>query len=232
MFDYHAGEKFKVLLIGTAICGFLGGVFIMAICGGGGGEPAHITEARKKHKKMHTDQGVISSDRAAQQGYQPTDVRQPEDGGGQNPMAGAQAPGGGQQQMPADYTYTDSLNARSMIEAFLPYAWDLSAGTASASQERAIECMTPECAQAYRQTLWTKEMAAQVEQSGLKSSFNATNIKVAGNKPDGAVVIEVEGNQILEMEGKGAKNRPVKMEYLIKMINGGLKITGINEVGS
>lgn len=229
MFDYHAGEKFKILLIGTAACAFLAGVLLMGLLGGGG-EPAHITEARKKHKKMHTDQGVISSDRAAQLRYQPTDVRQPEEGSAQNPMGGVQPPGGGQQ--PANYSFTEPLAARSMIEAFLPYSWDLTAGSATQSQERAIECMTPECAQSYRASIWTKEMAAQIEQSGLKSSFTPTKIELAGNKPDGSVVIEVEGTQVLEMEGKGQKNRAVKMEYLVKSIGGSMKITGINEPGS
>jgi hypothetical protein len=224
MFDYHAGEKFKILLIGTGACAFLFGVLLMGLLGGGG-EPAHITAARQKHKKMHTDQGVISSDRAQQQGYQPTDVRQPEDGGSaQNPMAGVQEPG-------ANYTVTDPLQARTLIESFLPYSWDLSAASASNSQERAIMVMTPECAQAYRQSIWTKEMAAQIEQSGLKSSFTPSKINVVGTKPDGAVVIEVEGMQVLEMEGKGAKNRAVKMEYLVKSVDGNMRITGINEVG-
>lgn len=227
MFDYHAGEKFKILLIGTAACAFLAGVLIMGLLGGGG-EPAHITEARKKHKKMHTDQGVISSDHAARQGYQPTDVRQPEEGSAQNPMGGIQPPGGGPA---ANFTVTDSLEARNLIEAFLPFSWDLSADTASASQERAILCMTPECAQSYRSSIWTKEMAEQISQSGLKSTFTPSKITIVGTKPDGAVVIEVEGTQVLEMEGKGQKNRAVKMEYLVKNIGGTMKITGINEVG-
>jgi len=228
MFDYHAGEKFKVLLIGTGLCAFLGGVFIMALLGGGG-EPAHITEARKKHKKMKTDGGVITSDRAAQQGYHATDVRQPEEGSEQNPMAGVQAPGGG--PAAANYTVTDPLEAQKLIEAFLPFSWDLSAGSATQSQERAILCMTPECAQSYRASIWTKEMASQIEQSGLKSTFNPSVIKVVGTKPDGSAVVEVEGMQILEMEGKGAKNRQVKMEYLVKNIGGQMRITGINESG-
>ncbi|MDX2107322.1 MAG: hypothetical protein SFY67_13055 [Candidatus Melainabacteria bacterium] len=228
MFDYHAGEKFKIVIIGTAACAFLAGVLLMGLLGGGG-EPAHITEARKKHKKMHTDQGVISSDRAQRQGYQPTDVRQPEEGSAQNPMGGVQPPGGG--QAPADYAYTEPLTAQNLIEEFLPYSRDFSAGSATQSQERAILCMTPECAQAYRASIWTKEMAAQIENSGLKSNFTVKNIKVAGYKPDGAVVIEVEGTQVLEMEGKGQKNNSVKMEYLVKNVGGQIRITGINEVG-
>lgn len=194
---------------------------------GGGGEPAHVSEARKKHKKRpYMDGGTLSNAQANQRGFTPTDCAPPE-----NAMAGVQEPGGPPPQgAPADYVQTDTLEAQSLIENWLPYGWDMSAGSATQSQERAIECMTPVCADAYRKTLWTPEMAKQIEESGLKSTFKTKSIKVAGTKPDGAVVVEVEGEQLLEMEGKGSQNRPVKMEYLVKKTDQGVvRITGISE---
>ncbi len=233
MFDYHAGEKFKIMLIGTALCAFLGGMFIMALVGGSPDPHAAArAQAREQKKKLNSDYGMMTSDQAAEAGLRPTDVRTGPRRGGQNPMAGAQEPGGGQQLSlapPADYVQTNSMEAQSLIETWLPFGWDMSAGTASDSQERAMQLMTPACAEAYRKSLWTPELAKQIEESGLKSSFKTKNIKVAGTKPDGAIVVEVEGEQVLEMEGKGSQSLPKKLEYLVKKTDQGVRITGISE---
>src|SRR5262249_59015030 len=60
----------------------------------------------------------------------------------------------------------DPIVARTLIEQWLPLAWDLSAGTAADSQEKAIAYMTKECADAYRHNIWNPELAKQNSEAG------------------------------------------------------------------
>ncbi|MEZ4533828.1 MAG: hypothetical protein R3D26_02300 [Cyanobacteriota/Melainabacteria group bacterium] len=92
--------------------------------------------------------------------------------------------------------------------------------------------MTPECAHAYRQNIWTQDMAMQVEQSGLRSAFTASQVSVGAHNQDGTVVILVRGEQILDVPGKGQQARAVNVEYLVKNTSEGLRIAGISESNS
>ncbi len=125
----------------------------------------------------------------------------------------------------------DPLAALTLVQDWLPMAWDLSAGTAGDSQEKAIQYMTDECAQAYRQNVWTPEVAKQIDGSGIKSTFSASRVAASSNQPDGSVVITVEGKQVLDVPNKGSKTRQVKLEYLVKNTPDGLRIAGISEGG-
>src|SRR5437762_13651666 len=92
---------------------------------------------------------------------------------------------------------TDPGTAKTLIERWLPVAWDLSAGTAKASQERAMAYMTPECADAYRKNIWSPDLEKQINESGLQSSFAAQSISVGGTEADGSAVVFVSGTQTL-----------------------------------
>src|SRR5262249_33690084 len=143
------------------------------------------------------------------------------------PMAQMQQQGAEQSQPAAQAA--DPVMAQSLIEQWLPFAWDLSAGSAKESQEKAIMYMTPQCAQSYRQNVWSPDIAKQIDQSGIKSTFRATNIKVAEQQPDGSVVVLVEGEQILSVPEQPSHQRSVKIEYMIKQTPDGPRIAGISE---
>lgn len=125
----------------------------------------------------------------------------------------------------------DPLVARTLIEQWLPLAWDLSSGTAKQSQEKAIAYMTPECAEAYRRNIWTTDLAKQIDEAGIKSSFTTQRVEAGELQADGSVVIFVDGVQVLSVEGRGSSSRPVKLEYLIRQTPEGLRIAGISEGG-
>jgi hypothetical protein len=127
---------------------------------------------------------------------------------------------------------TDPLAALNLVQEWLPLAWDLSAGSAADSQEKAITYMTDECAQAYRQNVWTQSMSKQIDASGIKSSFSANRVAAGHMLPDGSVVITVEGSQVLNVPRKGPRTRKVKLEYLVKNTADGLRIAGISDAKS
>lgn len=128
-------------------------------------------------------------------------------------------------------TMTDPVIAKALIEQWLPKAWDLSAGTAPNSQRQAIQYMTPECAQAYCENVWTPDLAKQIEESGLQSTFTTQRVWSGGTQADGAVVVFVDGTQVLSVPGKPSNSRAVRLEYMVKQTPEGLRIAGISEGG-
>jgi hypothetical protein len=139
------------------------------------------------------------------------------------------AGGGASQQPQAQVELTEPNTALALIEQWLPVVWDLSAATAQGSQEKAMAYMTPECATAYRQSVWTADMAKTIQDSGLQSSFTAKKVSAGENRADGSVVVFVDGEQTLKIAGKKDRTRPVKMEYLVRKFLKGLRVAGINE---
>ncbi|HNB22447.1 MAG TPA: hypothetical protein PKZ32_08520, partial [Candidatus Melainabacteria bacterium] len=181
MFDYQAGEKYKLTLIMVAIAGMMAGMFFTVLLMPTP-EPA---QARKRARQPWMDNPDVTGGRTAAPGAAqaaaPTELQQ-------KAQAAAMA-------QPA--IKTDAVTAQTLVEKWLPFAFDLSSGSANDSQEKAIACMTPECAQSYRQSVWTPEVASQIAASGMKSSFRATKVIAGAHQTDGSIVITVEGEQIL-----------------------------------
>jgi len=201
MFDYQAGEKYKLTLIMVALAGVMAGAFFTILLSAGPEQP----KARPHAAYMDS----------------------PDITGRASPVASNYA----NQAQNAQASLTNPLDALNLVQDWLPLAWDLSAGTASDSQEKAIEYMTDDCAKAYRESVWTSQIAQQIDASGIKSTFSASRVAAGNNQPDGSVVITVEGKQILTIPNKGAKKRSVKLEYLVKNTADGLRIAGISEGG-
>ena len=208
MFDYQAGEKYKITLIMVAIAGLLAGVFFSVLL-------MPTPEAPSSRRRAQQTAASTNPD--------VTGMRMP------SPDMAAQQPS--LTQAGPSVRPTSPIDAQQLVEQWLPSAWDLSAGTARASQQKAIEYMTPECAHSYQQNIWTPQIAQQIEQSGVQSHFVPKEVTAGGLQGDGSVVVTVVGEQSLGVNGQTRKNRAVRVEYLIKNLPEGLRIAGISEVG-
>ena len=204
MFDYQAGEKYRITLIMVALAGVMAGGFFTVLLSSSG-EP----EPRKARPKA-----AYAND--------------PDITGRANTPGQTSAYATSQQNQAG---LADPFTSMNLVQDWLPLVWDLNADTAAESQEKAMEYMTPECAKAYRESTWTPEVAQQISNSGIKSSFSASRVAAGDNLPDGSVVVTVVGKQVLNIPNKGAKTRPIKLEYLVKSTADGLRIAGISEVG-
>lgn len=209
MFDYQAGEKYKLTLIMVAIAGMLAGMFFTVIL-----MPSPEAAPRRRQAPAWASNpdvtGAPMSNPEAQEAA----------------AGGAGAPAGGPAPMA-----TDVVQARDFVANFLPLAWDLSAYSARAHQDQALQLMTDDCKQAYTSHIWTPEIAQQIETSGVQSEFQPKKVEPTPMKSDGSVEVIVEGVQTLGVAGKGQKTRNVKVVYLVKQFPEGLKIAGISEAG-
>lgn len=214
MFDYQAGEKYKLTLIIVGFAGAMVGMFFTLLL-----SPEQPTQRVAKQRPKWADHPDVTGGRTASSHGRAID------GYGAAP---GQAPLTAEPQVAP----TDPQQAVSLISDWLPKAWDFSAATAAASQEQAIQYMSPECAQAYRTNIWTQDMAQTIAQSGATSQFQTTSVQVGETRPDGAVVVLVEGKQILNVPQKGQNVHDVKFEYLVKMTpDNRLQIAGMGEAG-
>lgn len=208
MFDYQAGEKYKLTLIMVGVAGLMAGMFFSLLLM----PPSEAPAKRKAAMARHMSDPDV------------TGVRQGATAGGSAGSGAAQATGASAQMV-------DPYQAKVLIDRWLPLAWDLSAGSAKNSQEQAISVMTPECADAYRKDIWTPQLSQQIEEAGLRSSFQPKDVKVGEPLTDGSIEIKVSGTQSLGAPGKGGKTRDVHLVYLIRQTPSGMRIAGISEGG-
>src|SRR4029434_9984664 len=209
MFDYQAGEHDRVRLIMVGLAGLLAGIFFAVLL------MPTPEPVRRRPMPAYMRNPDVTGMRS--------EMTQPGPGAADAMTTPAAAP---------PVAIADPIVARTLIEQWLPLAWDLSAGTASDSQEKAIAYMTKECADAYRHNIWNPELAKQISEAGLHSSFQTSRVEAGDLQPDGSVVVFVDGTQILSVTGKGSQSRPVKLEYLIRQTADGLRIAGISEGGN
>ncbi len=205
MFDYQAGEKYKMTLIMVAVAGAMAGIFITLIL-----SPTPVPPSKRQRSKADMNPDVTGIPRGPQERYAQ-----------QNGAAGQQAP-------PVDNV--DNFKAQALVEGFLPLAWDFNASSSANSQQSAMSLMTPDCAQSYITNIWSPEMATTIASSGMKSRWNQRTVSARPNQADGSIEIVVEGEQVLELPGEPPKPRAVKFVYLVKKASdGNLKIAGISE---
>lgn len=208
MFDYQAGEKYKLTLIMVGVAGLLAGIFFTMLL-----MPTEAPAQRRKaaYTRAMTDPDV-------------TGVARSPAGYAASPQVAAAIP-----HQPI--SLVDRGSARIFMEQWLPRVWDLGATSAAGSQEWAIGCMTPSCAAAYRQNIWTPALAKQVAESGLQSAFTPQSVEVSENLSDGSVVVKVQGVQILSAASGQKKSRQINVEYMVVQAPDGMKIAGISEGG-
>lgn len=203
MFDYEAGEKYKLTLIMVGVAGLIAGIFFATLLAPTPESPA----TRRRQLPAHATHPDVT-------GYAP-------------PPADMAYP-----PQPAGPAGAEPMQAKMFVESLLPLLWDLNAASAHQSQAQAMSHMTPECAGKYQQNIWTPQVAQQIQTAGIQSAFTAHEVVVGQTQPDGSVVVTVAGSQTLSVPGKGGKSRPVKLEYLIKQFPEGMKIAGITDLGS
>jgi hypothetical protein len=196
----------------VAIAGIIGGMFFTLLL-----LPSPDMTAQARHGKRDPRMEKVMHNR---------DITGRNDGG---PMQG---PGSAnaQETQQSSAQFVDRSTAQQFMQNWLPRVWDLSAQTATTDQEEAIKWMTPECAAAYRQNIWSPEIASRISSSALQSEWHTTQMDVSDNMQDGSVVVKVQGVQVLQAP-TGRKEKQVSLEYMLKQTPDGMRIAGISEAG-
>jgi hypothetical protein len=200
MFDYSAGEKLKLTLIMVGFAGVMAGMFFTMLLM----PTSEVPQAhRRQMPKWASDPDVTGGRMPGPAASAQAAAMQ-----GISPQAAAQA---------AQPSAVDQSAGLALIGQWLDLSWDMSAD------------MTPACATAYQSNVWTPEVAKQVQDSGLKSTFTKTSVTSGGVQQDGTLIVNVEGQQVLTVPGKGEQVRQVKLQYLLTQTPDGIRIAGISE---
>src|SRR5262249_48694572 len=124
MFDYQAGEKYRLTLIMVGVAGLIAGMFIVLLL-----MPSPEPSARRHGGGGMSERVMTNPDI--------TGHRE----GGSSFGSPAQSTGGAEQQagsMPSGAAYVDRAAAQQFMSAWLPRVWDLSAGSAASNQAEAL----------------------------------------------------------------------------------------------
>lgn len=207
MFDYQAGERYKLTLIMVAVAGLMAGVFFTLLLGGGApSEPPR--RARTKQNPYNPDTGAAAVG-----------------GSGSAVVTGA----GGNPNVATTPQVSDAQAAQDFVRNFVTYSFNMNSNAASASQAQAMAMMDSETANAYRNNVWTPELEELVTKSGLTSQFSISSISSGQQNPDGSIVIFMNGTQILNSPAAGQQQKPVSVEYRVQRTASGWRIVGIQE---
>jgi hypothetical protein len=208
MFDYQAGEKYKLTLVMVGVTGIIVGASLTLFLATPSGPPPRASHGSRRPANYEArGSGSLRS----------AGGRVSHDGGGPDDAA------------PPPVDVVDKGAAQSFVQGFLNLTWDFNSTTSGQSQERAMTFMTPDCAQNYKVNIWTPEMAQTVAGAGMTSSFTTVSCQAITSTDDGSVVVKVVGDQTLNLQGQAPKQQHKIMEYLVKKTPQGLKISGISE---
>jgi hypothetical protein len=214
MFDYQAGEKYKLTLIMVGVAGLIAGMFFTLLMM----PTPDSNSARKARNAARMTRAMSDPDVTGRtQGQQSSSSSE---GGG--------AANAGNEGMGSAETLVDHSKAQEFMQNWLPRVWDLSAATAGSNQEEAIRWMTPDCAAAYRLNIWSADVASKISGSSLQTEFHLKQMKVSDNLRDGSVVVTVQATQVLKAPA-GTREKEINLEYMLKKTPVGMRIAGISE---
>jgi hypothetical protein len=218
MFDYQAGEKYKLTLIMVAVAGLLAGIFFTMLL-----MPSEAPASRRRAPltRAQSDPDVTGGSRFASAQVAANMLQ----AAGALPSApGSVGPGSAPPANPVDRAQIPNF-----MSTWLPRVWDLGAETASNAQEWAIAQMTPNCAAAYRHNIWTEALAKQVQGSGLQSAFVISTVEPGEAMQDGSCEVKVKGIQTLSAANGQQKQRVINVVYMVVQTPEGMKIAGISD---
>lgn len=216
MFDYQAGERYKMTLIMVGVAGIMAGVFFTLLL-----SPTPEPTKHGRPRPKYADNPDITGRPRTPGSEQRSGVY--DDG---TPVPGS-APAGAGAEPGAGMT--DGDKAKDFVHSFIGYAFDLNAASAQQSQSAAMGMMTPDVAQSYRESIWTDEMQKMIPEVGLQSKFTTSKVSLGQTEPDGSVVVFVEGEHTLIVPGGTTKVNRIDMEYLVQSTPQGMRIVGIKD---
>jgi hypothetical protein len=212
VFDYNAGEKYRLTLVMTAVAGIMAGAFFTMLLATSSSPPPQRRQAQASSQEPASSVRYGAPPQGMAAAVAPTTAASAT---GAQPSAAA----------------IDPKDAKDLIQQWLPLAWDLSAGTAAQDQDVAMRYMTPECAQSYRNTIWTPDLAKQIDEAGLRSSFDVNAISEPVIQGDGSAVIDVAGTQTITAANGQTSQRQVRLEYSLIDTPAGPRIASFKESG-
>ncbi|MBK9202547.1 MAG: hypothetical protein IPL73_08935 [Candidatus Obscuribacter sp.] len=209
MFDYQAGERYKLTLIMVGAVGVIAGIFLMIIV-------APPSEAPRKKRPM------------SRSSYDPDVTGIPRSLGGGS-TTGTTEYGAAATQGATAVNSADGNAAKDFVRAFASNSFDFSASTAASNQQKAMAMMSPETASNYQANVWGP-VASQVTGSDVTTQFTPSVISTGQANPDGSIVVFLQGQLALRAADGHEEQKAINMEYLVqKMPDGSMRIAGIQE---
>jgi hypothetical protein len=120
------------------------------------------------------------------------------------------------------------LLAQQFVTWWISKSMDYRAATATNSHNEAFAWMTPQAVKAFKESLWSPQIAAGITQGQVSAAFQAISVQSQAINPDGSIVVTVLGTLIIqEANNPTPASQQIVVDFLVKKDKGGCRIAGL-----
>lgn len=118
--------------------------------------------------------------------------------------------------------------AQKFVAWWISKSMDYAAPTATASHNEAFAWMTPQAVKAFKESLWSPQIAAGITQGQVSAAFQAVSVQPQAINPDGSIVVTVLGTLVIqEANSPTPASQQIVVDFLVKKDNVGYRIAGL-----
>jgi hypothetical protein len=118
--------------------------------------------------------------------------------------------------------------AQKFVAWWIGQSMDYRAATATNSHNKAFAWMTPQAVKAFKESLWSPQIAAGITQGQVSAAFQAVSIQPQAINPDGSIVVTVLGTLIIqEANNPTPASQQIVVDFLVKKDTNGYRIAGL-----
>jgi hypothetical protein len=135
-------------------------------------------------------------------------------------------------ERPAQQTIAPTGLTPDMAQKFVAWwigrSMDYRAATATNSHNEAFAWMTPQAVKAFKESLWSPQIAAGITQGQVSAAFQAVSVQPQAINPDGSIVVTVLGTLIIqEANNPTPASQQIVVDFLVKKDAAGYRIAGL-----
>jgi hypothetical protein len=118
--------------------------------------------------------------------------------------------------------------AQKFVAWWITKSMDYRAATATNSHNEAFAWMTPQAVKAFKESLWSPQIAAGITQGQVSAAFQAVSVQPQAINPDGSIVVTVLGTLIIqEANNPTPASQQIVVDFLVKKDTNGYRIAGL-----
>ena len=120
-------------------------------------------------------------------------------------------------------------DAEEFVKWWIGGAMDFQLQTAEGNRQKAMEWMTPEAAEIFKNSFWNSDIKNGITSGSIVAAFHPVSVSATALNPDGSVVVHVKGSLVMQRAGEAYPNTEhLLTDYLVVKESEGFRIAGVH----
>lgn len=120
-------------------------------------------------------------------------------------------------------------DAEEFVKWWIGGAMDFQLQTAEGNRQKAMEWMTPEAAEIFKNSFWNSDIKNGITNGNIVAAFHPVSVSATALNPDGSVVVHVKGSLVMQRAGEAYPNTEhLLTDYLVVKESQGFRIAGVH----